>query len=99
MIRKSWVIAAVGLNFAGGGGVGKNARNTRSHSRVTKFFVANWTGGGGEALHACLVAPDEPAASEGAMVEEGGSVIDPRRLHVEKPTRGKMTFYFAEYQN
>jgi len=30
------------------------------------------------------------------MVEGGGSGIDPRRLSVEKPTRVKMTFYFAE---
>jgi len=30
---------------------------------------------------------------------EGGSVIDPRRFLVEKPTRVKMTFCLSQYEN
>jgi len=33
------------------------------------------------------------------MVERGGSDIDPRRLHVEKPTGLEMTFLFSACQN
>jgi len=92
-------MATIGLNLAGATGVGKIARKAKSNSRVTKFFVADDTGALEEALHACCWAQERPAAAWGAMVERGGSDIDPRRLHVEKPTRVKMTFYFAECQN
>jgi len=41
----------------------------------------------GEEMRAVLLALDWSAAAGGAMVERGGSDIDPRRLHVGKPTR------------
>jgi len=71
----------------------------RSKSRVSKFFVASGAGGVERGVLVCWLRRGGSAAAEAAMVERGGSVIDPRRLHVEKPTRGEMTFYFAEYQN
>jgi len=40
----------MGLNFAGAVGTGKNARNTRSKSRVTKKFDTGVAGVFGEAV-------------------------------------------------
>jgi len=52
MTRKSCVMATTGLNLAGAVGVGKNARNTRSYSLVTKFFVTGVAGASAEAVRA-----------------------------------------------
>jgi len=76
-MRNSCLIAFIGLNFIGAVGVGKNARNMRSKSRVTKLFVASGAGALGEAVLACVGAREGAAASEAAMGERGGSVIDP----------------------
>jgi len=73
-------MAVIGFSFVGAVGVGKKARIVRSHSRVTKFFVTGRAGGLGEVVRAVGLALGGAAASGGAMVEEGGSVIDPRRL-------------------
>ena len=59
---------------------GGKARIVRSYSRVTKFFVAGCAGGFEGVVRAVMLALGGAAASGGAMVEEGGSVIDPRRL-------------------
>ena len=99
MIRRRCCIALVGLNFAGAVGTGKKARITRSKSLVTKLFVTGGALVSVGVVCAVGIAREGVAAAGAAMVERGGSVIDPRRLHVEKPTRGEMTFYFAEYQN
>jgi len=42
--QQSCFIAMIGLNFAGAIGDGKNAQNTRSKSRITKFFVTGVAG-------------------------------------------------------
>jgi len=60
--------------------VGKKARIARSKSRVTKFFVANLVLVVVGAFCVVGLAREGAAASEAAMVEWGGSVIDPRRL-------------------
>jgi len=78
--RNSRVIALIGLNFAVVVGGGKNARIVRSNSRVTKFFVACWAGGSAVEVHACGLARERSAAVVDAMVERGGSVIDPQEL-------------------
>jgi len=52
----------------------------RSKSRVSKFFVAGGAWGGEEEVLGCWVAQGGSAAAGCAMVERGGSVIDPRRL-------------------
>ena len=70
----------IGLNFAGAVGVGKNARNVRSNSRVSKFFVAGGARGVKEEVLSCWLMQGGSAAAGCAMVERGGSVIDPRRL-------------------
>jgi len=98
-VRSSCCIAPIGLNLIGAVGSGKKARKARSKSRLTKLFGTGRAWVSVEAVHAVLVAWEGMAAAGAAMVERGGSVIDPRRLHVAKPTRVKMTFYFAEYQN
>ena len=54
--RNKFLMAAIGLNFAGAAGVGKVARRTRSYSRVTKFFVADDVGGLEEVVLACCWA-------------------------------------------
>jgi len=99
MILRSCCIALVGLNLAGAVGTGKKARSVRSKSCVTKLFVAGGVLVSVEAGRAVELAREVVAAAEAAMVERGGSVIDPRRLHVEKPTKLEMTFYFSECQN
>jgi len=50
MVWRRWFIVLVGLNFAGAGGEGKNARIVRSKSHVTKLFVAGRAGVVGEAV-------------------------------------------------
>ena len=50
MVRRSWYIALVGLNFVGAVGAGKKARIVRSKSRVTKLFVTGRAGVLGGAL-------------------------------------------------
>jgi len=45
IVRRSWVIGGIGLNFVGSEGVGKNARRVSSYSRVTILFVAGVLGG------------------------------------------------------
>jgi len=50
--RKSCVMATTGFNLAGAVGVGKNVHNTRSNSRVTRFFVTGIAGASEEAVHA-----------------------------------------------
>jgi len=52
----------------------------RSNSRVTKFFVAGWAGVAEGEVRACELAREGSAAVVDAMVERGGSVIDPRKL-------------------
>jgi len=68
------------LNFVLAGGGGKNARIVRSNSRVTKFFVTCCAGGSAVEVRACEGAQEGSAAAVDAMVERGGSVIDPRKL-------------------
>jgi len=80
MVHSRWFIALVGLNFVGAIGVGKKARIARSKSHITKFFVANWVGVVVDAVGTVWLTWEGAAASEGTMVEWGGSVIDPRRL-------------------
>jgi len=70
----------MGLNFVGAVGEGKKARNVRSKSHVSKLFVTVDAGSVEEALRACCVTRGGSAAAGCAMVEGGGSVIDPRRL-------------------
>jgi len=70
----------VGLNFVGAVGVGKKAQIVRSKSCITKFFVADWVGVVVDAVGAVGLMQEGVAALEGAMVEWGGSVINPRRL-------------------
>ena len=45
IVRRSWVIAGIGLNFVGSEGVGKNARIVMSYSRVSLLFVTESLGG------------------------------------------------------
>jgi len=80
IVLKSCFIAVMGFSFVGAVGVAKKARIVRSYSRVTKLFVARCAGGLWEGVRAVALAAEGAAASEGAMVEGGGSVIDPRRL-------------------
>jgi len=80
MVWRRWCIALVGLNFVGAIGVGKKARIARSKSRVTKLFVADWVWVVVGAVGAVGLTREGVAASEGAMVEWGGLVINPRRL-------------------
>jgi len=98
-VRRSLPITRMGLNFVGATGEGKKARIVRSKSCVTKLCTTCCTGALTEAVRACGWAREGTAALEAAMVEEGGLVINPNRLHEEKPTRGEMTVYFAKYQN
>ncbi len=58
----------------------ENARIVRLNSRVTKFFVTGCAGGSAVEVRACEVAQERSAAAVDAMVERGGSVIDPRKL-------------------
>jgi len=74
----------MGLNFVGA--IGENVRIMRSKSRVTKLFVTCCTGRPEEEVRAWEWTLGGSAAAGAAMVEWGGLVIDPRRLHVEKPT-------------
>jgi len=92
MVRSSCCIALVGLNLAGAVGTGKKARIVRLKSLVTKLFVTACAMVSVGAVCAVGIAREGVAAAEAAMVERGGSVIDPRRLHVEKPTELEMTF-------
>jgi len=87
IVRRSAVIVEIGLNLVGTVGVGKNAQIVRSYSRITKFLLACWASTLGGAVRACILAWEGAAASEAAMVERGGSDINPHRLHVEKPTK------------
>jgi len=73
-------MAVIGFSFVGAVGIGKKAHIVRSHSRVTKFFVTGHAGGLEEVVRAVGLALGGAATSGGAMVEEGGSVIDPCRL-------------------
>ncbi len=59
---------------------GGNARIVRSNSRVTKFFVAGGAGTAVVDVGAFELAREGAVAAEDAMVDRGGSVIDPRRL-------------------
>jgi len=80
IMRKSQVIAWIGLNFVLAIGGGKYARIVRSKSRVTKFFVT-WGAGVSEVeVRACELVRERSAAAVTAMVEWGGSVIDPRKI-------------------
>jgi len=73
-------MARIGLNFVGAVGVGKKARIVRSKSRVTKLFVTKGRGVLGDAVRTCGMTWEGVAAVGSAMVEGGGSVIDPCRL-------------------
>jgi len=93
IVRRSCCIALVGLNFVGAVGAGKETQIVRSKSRITKFFVIGRSEVlGGALLGVCWMLVGGAPAVGGAMVERGGSVIDPRSLHVEKPTKLEMTF-------
>jgi len=78
--RRSEFIAGIGLNFMGALGAGKNARSVSSRSRVTRIFSLNGGGALEGGVRTCSVTREGAAASGTAMVERGGSVIDPRRL-------------------
>jgi len=77
IIRKSRFIARIGLNFALAKGGGENARIVRSKLCVTKFFVTCGVRESAVEVHTCELAQGRSAATVTAMVEWGGSVIDP----------------------
>jgi len=71
-------MALKGLNFVGAVGVKK--RRMRLKSCVSKFFVAGGAGSVEEELLGCWLARGGSVAAGCAMVEGGGSVINPHRL-------------------
>jgi len=81
IIWRSWFMAPIAWNFIGAVGVGKKAHSIRSKLRVSKFFVVGGGAGGvKDAVLGCWLVQGGSAATGCAMVERGGSVIDPRRL-------------------
>ena len=80
IVRKSCLIAVIGLNFVGTVGVGEKARSMRSKSRLTKLFVTGLAGGVEGVVCTWLLTWEGAAAAGCTMVVRGGSVIDPRRL-------------------
>ena len=71
-------MAVIKLNFAGGGGVGKDARSTKSMSRITRFFAAKGVGVVDVAVRSCWGAREGVAAS-GAPWWKG---VDWSSIHV-----------------
>jgi len=61
-------------------GIRKKARNVRSKSCLSKFFVTGGAGGVKEEVLGCWLTRGGSAAAGCAMVERGGLVINPRRL-------------------
>jgi len=79
-VQKRFFMAMIGLNFEGGGGIGKDAHITISSSRVTKFFAASCARVVDVAVRSCWGAWEGVAALGGAMVERGG--VDWSSIHV-----------------
>jgi len=71
IVWKRLAIAVIGLNFAGAVGVGKKVQNTRSKSRLSKFFATAFTGLLEEEVRAVFSTREGVAAVGGAMVERG----------------------------
>ncbi len=72
IIRNRLRITVIGWNFAGAGGVGKKARNTRSKLHVANFFVTEVTGVLWEGVRAVLLALDWSAAAGAPWWSWGG---------------------------